>query len=146
MLAPIMGLRRSVLGVASSLVGLLRTRLELFGLEAAEEKSRLLKLLGMAFGSLLFLTLAVLVVTIAIAVAVWPTEQRYLALACLAAVYALIGVGLLLAVRRLLVEDPAPFSATLDALERDVAMLERVRVDEDEEQEGQAPAGHVQER
>ncbi|WP_144636723.1 phage holin family protein [Bordetella genomosp. 13] len=127
-----MSLRRSVIGVASSLVGLLRTRLELFGLEAAEEKSRLVKLLAMAFASLLFLTLAVLVITIAIAVAVWPTEQRYLALGCLAGVYALIGVGLLMTVRRLLVHDPAPFAATLDALQQDVAMLERVRVDDDD--------------
>ncbi|SAI65691.1 membrane protein [Bordetella ansorpii] len=127
-----MNLRRSVIGVASSLVGLLRTRLELFGLEAAEEKSRLVKLLVMAFGALLFLTLAVLVVTIAIAVAVWPTEQRYMALGCLAGVYALIGVGLLMTVRRLLVHDPSPFAATLDALQQDVAMLERVRVDDDD--------------
>ncbi|SAH97588.1 membrane protein [Bordetella ansorpii] len=127
-----MSLRRSVIGVASSLVGLLRTRLELFGLEAAEEKSRLVKLLAMAFGALLFLTLAVLVVTIAIAVAVWPTEQRYMALGCLAGVYALIGVGLLMTVRRLLVHDPSPFAATLDALQQDVAMLERVRVDDDD--------------
>ena len=43
-----MGLRKSVFGVASSLVGLARTRLELLALEAAGEKARLLKLLGMA--------------------------------------------------------------------------------------------------
>ena len=57
-----MGLRKSVFGVASSLVGLARTRLELLALEAAGEKARLLKLLGMAFAALLFLTLAVSVV------------------------------------------------------------------------------------
>jgi len=131
-----MSLRRSVIGVASSLVGLLRTRLELFGLEAAEEKARLVKLLAMAFAALLFLTLAVLVVTIAIAIAVWPTEQRYWALGCLAAVYALIGVGLVMSMRRSLVDGPPPFEATLDALQRDVAMFERVRLDDD----GREPA------
>ncbi|SPT40742.1 Predicted membrane protein [Achromobacter denitrificans] len=77
-----MGLRKSVFGVASSLVGLLRTRLELLALEAADEKARLLKLLGMAFAALLFLTLAVLVFTVTVAVLFWPTEDRYMALAC----------------------------------------------------------------
>ena len=140
-----MGLRRSVIGVASSLVGLLRTRLELFGLEAAEEKGRLIKLLGMAFAALLFLTLAVLVMTIAIAVAVWPTEERWVAMGCLAGAYALIGVGLLVAVRRLLIVDPPPFAATLDALQHDVAMLERVRAEDDDDYEA-AEEGRAQER
>ena len=43
--------------------------LELLALEAADEKARLLKLLGMAFAALLFLTLAVLVFTVTVAVA-----------------------------------------------------------------------------
>ncbi|MFP3741281.1 phage holin family protein, partial [Burkholderia sp. SIMBA_019] len=76
--------------------GLMRTRLELLALEAAGEKARLLKLLGMAFAALLFLTLAVLVFTITIAVAFWPTEDRYLALGLLAALYLVVGVVLLL--------------------------------------------------
>lgn len=121
-----MGLRRSIGGVAASLVGLVRTRLELAALEAAEEKSRVLALLGMAAAALLFLTLALLVLTAAIAVAFWPTEHRYLALGGLAAIYALIGLGLLLRVRRDLLTQPPPFSATLEVLERDAAALERV--------------------
>ncbi|MFD4841552.1 phage holin family protein [Achromobacter sp. NPDC058515] len=122
-----MGLRKSVFGVASSLVGLLRTRLELLALEAADEKARLLKLLGMAFAALLFLTLAVLVATISIAVAFWPTEDRYLALGLLAAFYGIVGVVLLLVVRHGLVYGAAPFSATLEELGRDAELLERVR-------------------
>ena len=88
-----MGLRKSVFGVASSLVGLLRTRLELLTLEAADEKARLLKVLGMAFAALLFLTLAVLVFTVTVAVLFWPTEDRYLALGLLAAFYGIVGIG-----------------------------------------------------
>ncbi|WP_459615260.1 phage holin family protein [Bordetella sp. 2513F-2] len=130
-----MGLRKSVLGVAASLVGLARTRLELFSLEAANEKARLLKLLGMAFAALLFLTLAVLVFTIAIAVGFWPTENRYMALGVLAAVYAVVGLLLLWGVRRMLVEDPPPFSATLEELGRDAALLERVRDDDPDDDE-----------
>ncbi|MBO9355006.1 phage holin family protein [Bordetella petrii] len=122
-----MGLRRSVFGVAGSLVGLLRTRLELFALEAAEEKARLIKLLGMAFAALLFLTLAVLVFSVTVAVAFWPTEDRYLALGLLAGLYALIGLGLLLGVRRELVSGPVPFAATFEELGRDADLLDSVR-------------------
>ncbi len=104
-----MGLRKSVFGIASSLVGLLRTRLELLALEAADEKARLLKLLGMAFAALLFLTLAVLVFTVTVAVAFWPTEDRYLALGLLAAFYGIVGVALLLVVRHGLVYGAPPF-------------------------------------
>lgn len=128
-----MGLRKSVFGVASSLVGLMRTRLELLALEAAGEKSRLLKLLGMAFAALLFLTLAVLVFTITVAVAFWPTEDRYLALGLLAAFYLVVGVALLLAVRHGLVYGPPPFAATLEELGRDAELLERVREAQDDD-------------
>ncbi|MFG0228094.1 phage holin family protein [Achromobacter sp. 413638] len=128
-----MGLRKSVFGVASGLVGLLRTRLELLALEAADEKARLLKLLGMAFAALLFLTLAVLVFTVSIAVAFWPTENRYLALGLLAGLYAVLGVGLLIAVRQALLYGPPPFSATLEELGRDAELLERVRDAHDED-------------
>lgn len=122
-----MGLRKTVFGVASSLVGLMRTRLELLALEAADEKARLLKLLGLAFAALLFLTLAVLVATITIAVAFWPTEDRYLALGLLAAFYGVAGVVLLLVVRHGLVYGQTPFSATLEELGRDAELLDRVR-------------------
>jgi uncharacterized membrane protein YqjE len=119
-----MSLRRSLGGLPASLLGLARTRLELFSLEAAEEKSRLIVLLGLAAAALLCLTLALLVFTAAVAVAFWPTEHRYLALACLGGLYAVIGLALLYKVRRELAR-PAPFAATLDVLERDVAALER---------------------
>lgn len=120
-----MNLRRSLGGLPSSLLGLVRTRLELVSIEAAEEKSRLLVLLGLAAAALLFLTLALLVFTAAVAVAFWPTEHRYLALICLGGLYAAVGLALLYKVRRELADRPMPFAATLDVLERDVAALER---------------------
>jgi len=128
-----MGLRKSVFGVASSLVGLVRTRLELLALEAADEKSRVLKLLGMAFAALLFLTLAVLVFTVTVAVLFWPTEDRYLALGLLAAFYGIVGVALLLVVRHGLVYGAPPFAATLEELGRDAELLERIRDAQDDD-------------
>jgi uncharacterized membrane protein YqjE len=127
-----MSLRHSVSGVAGSLIGLLSTRLELFALEAAEEKARLFKLLGMAFAALLFITLAMLVFSVTIAVAFWPTENRYMALGLLAAGYALIGIVLLWSVRRHLLFGPTPFAATVEELVRDADMLNRVREAQDD--------------
>ncbi|CAM4083281.1 phage holin family protein [Bordetella tumulicola] len=132
-----MGLRTSISGVGSTLLGLLRTRLELLSLEAAEEKTRLIKLLGMAFASLLFVTLAVLVFTVTIAVAFWPTEDRYVALGLLAGVYALIGIVLLWLIRRELLFGATPFSATIEELGRDADLLDRVRA-------AQAEADHAE--
>ena len=120
-----MGLRASLGGVAAGVAGLARTRLELLSLEAAEEKSRILGLLGMAAAALLFLVLALLVFTATIVVAFWPTDQRYVALGCLAGAYAVIGLALFCKVRRDLARQPPPFAATLDVLGHDAAALEQ---------------------
>lgn len=137
-----MPLRKSLLGVAASLVELGRTRFELLALEASAEKGRLLKLLGCSFAALLFLTLAVLVFSIWIAVYFWPTDERYIALGVLAAIYAVLGVVLLYIVRRTLTQGPAPFAATLEELARDAQLLDhlRIRAQEEEEAERRAEA------
>lgn len=135
-----MGLRISVTRVASSLLGLLRTRLKLFSLEVAEEKARLVKLMGMAFAALVFVTLAVLVLTVMIVVAVWPTENRYMALGVLAAVYALLGLVLLLTVRRHLVLGPMPFAATIEELGRDADLFDHIRAAQDEAEQAERDA------
>ncbi|OZI67080.1 phage holin family protein [Bordetella genomosp. 11] len=135
-----MPLRKSLLGVASSLVELGRTRFELLALEASAEKGRLLKLLGCSFAALLFLTLAVLVFSILVAVYFWPTDERYMALGALAAVYAVLGVVLLFIVRRTLTTGPAPFAATLEELARDAQLLDHLRIKAQEEEEAERRA------
>ena len=122
-----MALRHSVGDLACPLISIVRTRLELFSLEASVQKAQLIKVLGMAFGALLFLTLAVLVFTIAIALYFWPTDQRYMALGALALVYAVLGVGLLLSLRHKLVVEPIPFAATIEELKRDALLFEKLR-------------------
>lgn len=122
-----MALRQSVTDLAGTVVSALRTRLELFSLEAAEQRSRLIRLLAMTFGALLCITLAVLVFTLLLALYFWPTEYRYWALGLLALGYGLIGLGLFWAVRNALVNDPVPFSATLDELRRDAGLIDRLR-------------------
>lgn len=122
-----MALRQSVGDLASTLLSIVRTRLELFSLEASEQKSRLITLLAMAFAMLLFLTLALLVFSIAVALYFWPTDHRYMALYVLALVYGVVGIGLLLTVRSKLLYSPMPFAATVDELRRDLALVERLR-------------------
>jgi len=87
----------------------------------------------MAFAALLFLTLAVLVFTVTVAVLFWPTEDRYLALGLLAAFYGIVGVALLLVVRHGLVYGAPPFAATLEELGRDAELLERIRDAQDDD-------------
>jgi uncharacterized membrane protein YqjE len=135
-----MAIRKSLLGVASSLVELGRTRFELLALEASAEKGRLLRLLGYSFGALLFLTLAVLVFSILVAVYFWPTESRYMALGVLAAGYAVLGLILLYVVRRSLTEGPLPFAATLQELGRDAQLLDRLRAAAQAEEEAERAA------
>ncbi len=122
-----MALRQSVGELACTLVSIVRTRLELLSLEAAGQKTQLITILGLAFGALLFLTLAVLVFSIAVALYFWPTDQRYMALGLLALLYGLLGCGLFLAVRSKLLFAPMPFAATVDELRRDLGLLERLR-------------------
>lgn len=121
-----MALRQSVGDIAGTLLSMIHTRLELFSLEASGQATRLFKLAGLAFAALLFLTLAVLVFSIAFALYFWPSQDRYLALGLLALFYALLGLGLFWVVRRALLYDPVPFTATLDELRRDAAMAARL--------------------
>jgi len=123
-----MGLRDSLGGIASGLTGLLGTRLELFSLELAEEKSRLGRAAGMALAAVVLLTLALLVFSLLIAALFWPTEHRYLALGVLAAAYALVGLALLLGARSSLKSALPPFSQTIEELRRDADMLSEIKV------------------
>lgn len=118
-----MTIRSSLAATAGDLIAILRTRLEIFSAELSEEKSRAMVLVGMALAGMLFLTLALLVFTLWIAVLFWPTDYRYWALAGLALIYALIGLVLLLTVRHRLINDPPPFEVTVEELERDARMF-----------------------
>lgn len=122
-----MALRQSVGDLACTLISIMRTRLELFALEATEQKSQLIAVLGMAFAALLFLTLAVLVFSIAVALYFWPTDQRYMALGLLALFYGVLGLFFFWMIRRKLLFSPMPFAATVDELKRDLTLVERLR-------------------
>ncbi len=75
-----MSLRQSTADLATTLLAIVRTRLELFSFEAAEQKSHLMGLAALFAGAAILLLLALGVFTAAFVVAVWPTEYRYMAL------------------------------------------------------------------
>ncbi|MCQ9617156.1 phage holin family protein [Paenalcaligenes niemegkensis] len=122
-----MSLRQSVGDITCTLVSIVRTRLELFSLEASQQKASLIKLLGLLFGAILFSTLALLVFSLLIALLFWPTEYRYWAIAVLIVVYGALGLGMFLAIVNRLNKGPYPFAATIAELRRDVEVVERLR-------------------
>lgn len=125
-----MSLRQRVGDLSVTAISIVRTRLELFALEAGEQKAGLVKLLALLFGALLFSTLAVLVFSLLIALFFWATEYRYWALGALIVIYAALGIGMFLVIANRLNKGPMPFSATLEELGRDMQMLERLRSDD----------------
>jgi uncharacterized membrane protein YqjE len=116
-------LGRSLADIASQVVTLVATRLELLGLEALQVRDRLLWRLAVLLAAVFLLMLALLVATVAFALSVWPTEQRTLALSLLAAGYAVLGVLLLLWLWARYLRGPEPFEATAEVLKADARML-----------------------
>lgn len=118
-------LARSLARLAARLTTLTATRLELLSLEALEARDRLLRHLGVLLLAAVFLLLALLVASLAVAAVFWPTEYRVLSLLLLALLYAVLGAGLLAWLRYRLDHDPEPFSATTEVLRADAQSFEQ---------------------
>lgn len=105
-----------------SLLGLLQTRLELVGIELAEEKERLLGILFLGVAAMLFALMALIGLTVFVAIAFWDS-YRLQALGVITAFYALGALACALKARASLRNAPLPFEATLGELEKDRAMF-----------------------
>ena len=115
-------LRGSVTRLGASLLGLVRTRLELASIEFAEERNRIqqqLVLLVAASGLLMF---GVLFAAMWVVVYFWDTN-RLTAIAIVALVFAAAGVALLLVRAQAARSAPTPFTATIAEFERDRVAL-----------------------
>ncbi len=115
-------LRGATARLGASMLGLVRTRLELASVEFAEERDRLqqqLMLLIAAVGLLLF---AVLFVATWVVVYFWDTS-RLAAIAGVALVFAAAGAVLLVMRSQAARSAPTPFAATVAEFERDRAAL-----------------------
>ncbi len=126
--APPGGVFHSLRNIGPSLIGLLRTRLELFGIELAEEKERAAQLALVAAFGLLFGGLTLLMLNVLVLVHFWHTH-RYEAILALIVLY---GGGVVLCLWRLqatLAARPPMFEATMAELKADLEALGRVRQD-----------------
>ena len=126
--APPGGVLHSLRSIGPALIGLLRTRVELFGIELSEEKERAAQLALLAAFVLLFAGLALLMLNALVLAHFWHTH-RYQAILGLILLY---GGGVVLCLWRLqasLAARPPMFEATMAELKADIEALNRVRQD-----------------
>jgi uncharacterized membrane protein YqjE len=104
--------------ILAALVGTLRIRLELAGIELQEEIGRLATSMALALAGAMLLCIGGAFAAIAIVVAVWETH-RVLALAGFAVLFCGGGGGLLWLLVRNFRDRPTMFAETLGQLELD---------------------------
>jgi len=106
---------RRILG---SVYSILETRLELIGIELAEEKDRLVGVLFLGLAATILAGMALLTLTALIAIAFWDT-WRWQALAGITAVYAIAAIVCGWKARQGLRNAPLIFQATLNEFQKD---------------------------
>jgi uncharacterized membrane protein YqjE len=109
---------------ATTLVSLLKLRLELAGIELQEELDRVVGALVLALGGVMLLALACGFIAISITVLLWDTH-RVLALAAASGVFLLGGAALLMAASRALKQRPPVFPVSAGQLADDRQALEK---------------------
>ncbi len=108
--------------LGGSMLSILRTRLELIGIDLAEEKERLLLTLFVGLGGMLFGLMALITLTALIAAAFWDS-YRWQALAGLTVVYALGALVCGWKAWSVVRDGPAIFATTVAELEKDAEAL-----------------------
>jgi uncharacterized membrane protein YqjE len=116
--APGGGLRRALARAGVALIELLRTRIELAGLEFTEERERTKLRLVLVVVATMFIGFAILCASALVVLIFWDTH-RVAAIAAVTAVHALIGIGAIWRLQVSLRTAPPPFQASLAELERD---------------------------
>ncbi len=114
----------TIRGAASTLVELLGTRVELFGVELREETRNLQEMLLRGFVAALLLGCALVMAGVAVVVAFWDTH-RLLAVCAVTLIYAGGGVFLFMGMRSSFRERPAAFRTTVDEFQADLATLRK---------------------
>jgi uncharacterized membrane protein YqjE len=119
------GLAGSLARFGRTAIGLLRTRLEILSTELEEERIRFAELALVVFAIAFCLQMAVLLFVILMVVLLWDAH-RLVTLGVFAAAFLVIGIGLLMMLRRRLRTRPKMFAATLGELGKDEDRLKRV--------------------
>ena len=118
------GLSGALSQLAASVIGLLRARFELLTLEFEEERERTKDALVLIVVATVFLSFTLIVFSGLIVALFWQTYPKT-AVVCVTLVYAAIGAGALIALRRR--TKGRPFAATLSELEKDAESFRRKR-------------------
>jgi uncharacterized membrane protein YqjE len=126
------GARASIGKLATSVLSLAQTRLEIFGIEMAEEKERLLSTLLLAVFALMIGMLALVAVTALIVIVFWDS-YRWQPLALLSALYVLSALFAALRIRHVIRHAPPPFEATRAEFENDRILFEQHRAQREED-------------
>lgn len=112
------GLLASARRLLDSVLGLLRTRIEIIACEFEEEREHIKALLLFGAIALALISLGVVALTAFVTLWLWATYGLY-ALAMVGAAFLLLGIGLLLYVRRREHARPSLFATTLFEIARD---------------------------
>lgn len=115
---PSAGLLQSLRNLGATLVAVLRTRLELLATDLEEERTRLLQILLWAAGALFFFGVGVLILALLAVLLLWE-ERRVGAIIALAAVFLLIGAGLVISARNRMRARSRIFASSVQELSRD---------------------------
>jgi uncharacterized membrane protein YqjE len=112
------GLRHALARAGTSLVILVRTRLELASVEFLEARERTVSQLVLTVVAVTFISFAVLMASALVVVLFWDTH-RTAALAVVTLLHGAIGAVAVLRLKANSRSAPSPFAATLAELERD---------------------------
>lgn len=107
---------------AGTALAMLHSRVELASLELGEAARRLFSAVLVALFAVLLLLAAVVLATVWLVMLLWPTLGAS-SLALFALLYLVVGVVLLMGVRRRLDEQPALLEATMNELRSDAALM-----------------------
>ena len=118
------GLVANARRLVRTLLAILSTRLELLGVEVAEQSARIGALMALGVVALLFSIFAIALFSFGIAVLFWDS-YRLTAIFGLALFYAVITAVALVQIRSRLQDHPEPFAATIAELKADAAALGR---------------------
>ncbi|MBL8382263.1 MAG: phage holin family protein [Burkholderiales bacterium] len=126
--APPRGVLHALRGIGPQLLSLARTRLELFGVELAEERARTIEIVVGAALALLCAALALLMLNVLVLAWFWHTH-RFAAIVALLLLYGGAAMLLFLRVRAVLASRPPMFEATVAEIKADIEALQRAGAD-----------------
>lgn len=120
------GLLAALRDLGATLGEALGIRGSLFAVELREEIERRKHLVVLAALAGVFLHMALIVFTLLVAIVFWETH-RVAAVGAMALLYAALGAGTFLAMRRSAAASPPPFAASLNELAQDLAQMRAPR-------------------